>query len=156
MQITPLTLEHSLLKTVWSRSIHLCQTALAPWGARTHTGPWFGLSWGVGRPWQQASPKLANEYRSPSYSQPLGPWDPRWPCGIPSLKTGSDLFNVVMQIVLPTQHHQSLCVCMYDLYKPFACDACLVAQSIQEQIQVLYSHWKQLHYTSVWTQCSWV
>lgn len=82
--------------------------------SHTHTLIHRSLVWsamGVGRPWQQAAPKLANEYRSPSYSQPLGPWDPLWPSGTPSPQTGSDQLYVDMQIEFsPVQHQHILWV----------------------------------------------
>lgn len=102
-----LTGSHVAAETVRSSSIHLCQTTLVPQGActhahTTHTLPWSALPWGVERPWQQATPKLANEYRSPRYSQQLGPWESQRPSGSLSTQNESGLLYIDVQIIKKT------------------------------------------------------
>lgn len=62
-------------------SLSACISAVRSVHTHTHRTSGLVCCGGWVRPWQQASPKLANEYRSPSYSQLLGPWDPGRPSG---------------------------------------------------------------------------
>lgn len=76
----------------------------------THTLPWSGLPWGVERPWQQATPNLANEYRSPRCSQQLGPWEPQRPSGSLRTQNESGLLYMdahIIKIATTVYNHQS-------------------------------------------------